>query len=529
MSFSEMSNFPKQSRRQFIRSGTIGAGAVLSSPLFQGVSLIASERTRPTITHGLSSGDVTQTQAVVWSRCDRPAQFWVDLSTTREFAKFQTIKGSLAQPLTDFNAKAFLDQLMPGTDYFYRIYFESVETPGTFSHSQFGRFRTASSTESNIRFCWSGDTAGQGFGIDPARGGMTTYAAILERKPDFFVHSGDLIYADNPMSSEVQLEDGTIWKNLLIEAKTKVAETTDEFRQNFYYNLMDHNVRAFLAEVPVIQQWDDHEVVNNWYPGEHLLDDDRYKVKDVNLLAHRARTAYFDCNPVRPHVTDPRRIYRKIERGPLLDLFVIDLRSYRGPNTHNHQPKAGRRTDFLGENQLRWLKSELKASTATWKIICSDMPIGLVISEWQQEIYENGANAEDGPPLGRELELASLFEFIAEQEIANTHFITADVHYCASHYYSPETAGFKNFKPFWEFVSGPLHAGSFGPNQLDLTFGPELKFLGIPQDMKPFRPPSDGFQFFGEIEIDGSTQALTVRHINSAGKELWSHHLDPEA
>jgi alkaline phosphatase D len=45
------------------------------------------------------------------------------------------------------------------------------------------------------------------------------------------------------------------------------------------------------------------------------------------------------------------------------------------------------------------------------------------------------------------------------------------VHYTAAHYYNPEKAAFQEFEPFWEFVSGPLHAGSFGPGDLDMTFG----------------------------------------------------------
>ena len=277
----------------------------------------------------------------------------------------------------------------------------------------------------------------------------------------------------------------------------------------------------------MIQQWDDHEVVNNWYPQE-ILDDDRYTLKDVKQLAHNAKTAFFNCNPIRPHDTDPGRIYRKISRGPLLDLFVIDLRSYRGPNTYNHQTSQSADTAFLGADQLKWLKAELKASKATWKIICSDMPIGLVVAEWGKEIYENGANGDDGAPLGRELELADLFHSIAREDITNVHFITADVHYCASHYYNPAKASFKDFKPFWEFVSGPLHAGNFGPNPLDGTFGPEVKFTGIPEGMAPFTPPSAGLQFFGEMEIDGKTQALTVRHFNRIGEEIWSKELQPE-
>jgi len=515
-------------RRDFITHGLKGASVIVSANYLSGCAALTRSAAIPHIPYGLASGDVDAHSAVIWSRCDQAARLWVELSAHPDFRQSHEMTGGWATTENDFNAHAFVNQLLPDTRYYYRIRFQSVGSPKNFSQWQKGTFKTAATQPTDIRFCWSGDTAGQGFGIDVARGGMLTYAAMLARKPDFFVHSGDLIYADNPMSSEVTLDDGGIWRNQLTEAKTKVAESVDEFRQNFYYNLGDTNLRAFLAEVPIIQQWDDHEVVNNWYPGEQLLDDDRYTLKDVSTLAHNAKTAYFNCNPVRPHDTDPRRIYRKISRGPLLDLFVIDLRSYRGPNSYNHQSQPSADTAFLGEDQLAWLKAQLKASTATWKIICSDMPIGLVIAEWGQEIYENGANANDGPPLGRELELASLFEFIGEANITNTHFITADVHYCASHYYNPAKAGFKNFKPFWEFVSGPLHAGSFGPNPLDQTFGPELKFLGIPEDMQPFRPPSDGYQFFGEIEIDGSTQALTVRHINSKGKELWEQTLQPE-
>ena len=452
---------------------------------------------------------------------------WVELSTLPDFSQKETVQGGQALEINDHNAHALVGHLLPGTRYYYRVQFQSLSNPKLRGESGRGQFKTAPIKAADIRFCWSGDTAGQGFGIDPAHGGMLTYASILARKPDFFVHSGDLIYADNPMSSEVELDDGSIWRNQLIEAKTRVAESTDDFRQNFYYNLTDDHLRALLAETPIIQQWDDHEVVNNWYPGE-ILDDDRYTLKDVDQLAHNAKTAFFNCNPIRPHDTDPQRIYRKISRGPLLDLFVIDLRSYRGPNTHNHQTSQGTETDFLGADQLAWLKAELKASEATWKIICSDMPIGLVISEWGKEIYENGANADSGPPLGRELELANLLQSIAREEIHNVHFITADVHYCASHYYDPAKASFKDFKPFWEFVSGPLHAGNFGPNPLDGTFGPEVRFCGIPEGMKPFRPPSEGLQFFGEMEINGESETLTVRHFNRVGEEIWSKELLPE-
>jgi len=54
-----------------------------------------------------------------------------------------------------------------------------------------GRFRTAPADRRSVSFVWSGDTVGQGFGIDEARGGMRTYATMLRNRPDFFIHNGD--------------------------------------------------------------------------------------------------------------------------------------------------------------------------------------------------------------------------------------------------------------------------------------------------------------------------------------------------
>jgi alkaline phosphatase D len=59
----------------------------------------------------------------------------------------------------------------------------------------------------------------------------------------------------------MKLPNGEIWKNIVTEAKSKPAETLDEYRGNFKYNLLDKNLRAFNAEVPMFAQWDDHEPI----------------------------------------------------------------------------------------------------------------------------------------------------------------------------------------------------------------------------------------------------------------------------
>src|SRR5262249_23180489 len=73
----------------------------------------------------------------------------------------------------------------------------------------------------------------------------------------------------------------------------------------------------------------------------------------------------------------------------------------------------------------------------------------------------------------------------------------------------------------WEFVAGPLHAGTFGPNKLDNTFGPQVKFLSIPNDLKPNRPPSDGLQFFGMVKINGQDEVMTVSLHNLRGEKVY--------
>ena len=48
------------------------------------------------------------------------------------------------------------------------------------------------------------------------------------------------------------------------------------------------------------------------------------------LLSARARQAFLEFNPIAPNADDPQRIYRTIPYGPLLEVFALDLRSYRG-------------------------------------------------------------------------------------------------------------------------------------------------------------------------------------------------------
>jgi alkaline phosphatase D len=282
-------------------------------------------------------------------------------------------------------------------------------------------------------------------------------------------------------------------------------------------------------------QWDDHEVFNNWWPGEPLPTNPHrkssYTEKNALLLAARATRAFHEYMPIVTSPAEPGRVYRKIAYGPHLDVFMLDMRSYRGPNAEGKDETYGPASYFLGPRQVAWLKRELMNSRATWKVIAADMPISLVVvydvaGKWGVEAVAQGDN---GPPKGRELEIADLLSFIKHAGVKNTVWLTADVHYTAAHYYDPNKAKFQDFEPFWEFVSGPIHAGTFGPNELDGTFGPELKYIKAPtKEQGQNLSPALGLQFFGHVAIDGPSGMMTVTLKDWDDTALWSTRLEPK-
>jgi alkaline phosphatase D len=512
------------SRRRFLSTAAAtGAGAlgVMAMPY------LSRAADRPRISHGVQSGDVGADSGVVWARADRPAQMLVEVATSESFSHARVLPPIAALPESDFTAKMLLENLPAGQDIFYRVRFRDLSHINIVSEPAVGRFRTAPGDRRDVSFVWGGDVAGQGWGINPDDGGMRTFASMAKHRPDFFIHSGDTIYADGVFSSEVKLPDGGIWKNVMIPEKAKVAETLDEFRAAYKYNFLDDNVRAFNAEVPIFVQWDDHEVTNNWSPSKQLPA--AYKERDITLLAARAGKAFHEMYPIRESLNEPGRVYRNLSYGPHLDVFMLDERSYRGPNGPNLQTAYGPDSYFLGPDQLAWLKRALLNSRATWKVIASDMPLSLVV--YDDYATKSGSEAfaqGDGPPRGRELEIADLLRFIKTAGIVNTMWLTADVHYTAAHYYNPDKAQFQEFESFWEFVSGPLHAGTGRPNQLDNTFGPEVRFIKAPDPGQQDLSPSAGMQFFGHVKIDGASGQMTVTLRDRADVALWSTTLNPK-
>jgi alkaline phosphatase D len=516
-------------RRRFLARAVGGLTTVVAPArtwASQAPAVITSDRMRPRIDYGVAAGDPTPGRAIVWAHVDRPARLSVEYATTDSFANARRISGPTAASETGLTARVALTDLPVGQDIFYRVRFEDPSDPRIVSAPEVGRFRTAPGPGRPVRIAWSADTCGQGWGIDQSRGGMKLFETMRAANPDLFLNVGDTIYADQPLRESVTLDDGSVWRNVMTPSKSKVAETLDEYRGNHLYNRLDEHYRRFAAEIGQVAMWDDHEVRDNWYPTQILGEQAPYTEKRVSVLAARARQAFLEHYPLPLGPATETRIYRTIPIGPLVEIFALDMRSYRGPNSENRQETMSADTAFLGSAQTQWLADALTKSRATWKIVAADMPLGLVVGH-QPGLHEAVANEDGGPPLGRELEIAGLLQTLKARRVVNVVWITGDVHYCAAHHYDPERARFKDFVPFWEFVAGPAHAGTFAPAPLDATFGPVVRFSGVPQDLPPNRPPSAGLQFFGLLEIEPKTSSLTVGLVNAAGQRVYSTELAP--
>jgi alkaline phosphatase D len=306
-------------RREFLR---VAAGAGLVAP-----SLLASSGCAPglistDLSTGLSfcpmAGDVTDTSALVWLRAEPGSRVALQYGTQPSLTEYSSANVVTVDSESDYTAKISLDQLQPGTRYYYRAEV-ARRMPGTI-----GSFVTAprADDDAKVTFCFSADTRES---YKP----FTVMNAVRAQRPDFFMHLGDTIYADR---------NGT-------------AHTLNEFWAKYRVNRDDAWSAACFRETSLYVVWDDHEVADDYLP--------------TNPLAPIGRQAFLDYWPVRCSASEPQRIYRSFQWGRAVELFILDARQYRD---------LKKRT-MLGEKQKQWLLDGLARSSATFKFIVTSVPM----------------------------------------------------------------------------------------------------------------------------------------------------------
>ncbi len=460
----------------------------------------------PAITHGVASGDVTSDSAVIWSRSDREADMTVRYAALTGLSSNQEAHGRSLKQL-DYTAQTMLTGLVPATSYRYNVSF--ADDSGR-SSAIAGTFTTAPLPDQSIAvsLIWSGDLAGQRYcrrtGI-----GYNIFTPMKKFGADFFVANGDMIYADSACPAR-GIEPG--WTNVPADFPgigdrrvdwTNVDQVQEVYNAHWRYNREDEHYRAFLETTPQYVQWDDHEVINDFGANWDEYPPSGARPGYANIVA-AGRKSLFDYNPISRHPSEPFRIYRSYRWGKHLELFILDARSYRTPNTTPDTRQHNK--TMLGIEQLSWLTKGLVASDATWKIISSDVPLSLPTGsradQFGRDAYASGSGGSSGSLAGTtgfESELLRLLRDLDGADVRNIVFLATDVHFASQLRYESDFDGDGDRLLFHEMVSGPLSAiRASAPPALDATLHPVVLYA------------EGGIFNFGTVRVAAETALLTA-------------------
>ena len=351
-------------------------------------------------------------------------------------------------PERDYSRQFPLRALDPGMGYALRVEGRSSKADEA-ATSIDGRFRTAptSHTPAPVLFVVS---TGQAYDDrDLPSGGYKIYSAMLDLKPDFFVHTGDIVYYDN-LAKSLPLARWH-W------ARTYSLPSNVEFHRN---------VASYFIK-------DDHETwMNDSWPG--------MESRFMGDFTFEQGLAVF-----REQVPMGRETYRTFRWGADLQIWLVEGRDFRSPNTMPDGPEK----TIWGDKQKRWFKRSVMQSDATFRILISPTPLVGPDRPNKRDNHSNRVFAHEGRELRR---------FVAGQK--NMVVVCGDRH--------------------WQYVSEDLETGlreySSGPASNEHAGGwkqenvlPEHRYLNV----------TGGFLTVS-VERDGGEVKLTARHYSVDGEVL---------
>ncbi len=427
------------------------------------------------LTHGVASGDVTASSAVIWARSSGRAQMHVEVDTAPSFSRPKSGRSALASEGTDFTAQLTLEGLEPDTRYWYRVW---LAGPGGRGRSQVGQdvggtFKTAPLPWQSrpVSFIVGADVGGQQYCRNAISGGYTIFRSMQALAPDFFIGNGDLIYADG----DCPAVGPAGWVNIPGDFPnitspsvdwTDAAAVREVYLRHYRYNRADPFFQSFLRSTPLIAQWDDHEVINDFGSRWTYWNWANINRAGYPNLVEAGLDTFFAYSPIERDPADRDRIYRSFRWGKDVELFVLDARSYRD---RNDAPDSDDKV-MLGREQLAWLVEGIRNSTATWKIVSSDVPISIPTGS---VAFGRDAWANRGAePTGFERELLRMLAELDRTNAENVVFVTTDVHFAQTIAYRTDADGDGDVLLLHELVSGPLNAIRLQPRALDPAANP---------------------------------------------------------
>ncbi|MCH5642461.1 alkaline phosphatase [Gordonia sp. ABSL49_1] len=426
------------SRRTFLRSGVAVAGT--AAVLGQASAPASSAPARGVFAHGVASGDPLPDRVILWTRVTpTPAAtpgsgigpaadvVW-EVARDASFGTVVATGRRTATTDTDFTVKVDAAGLAPDTRYFYR--FRVVSGPASGAVSPTGRTRSAPAT--------GADVGSVRFGVVSCSNWEAGYFGAyrhLAGQPDLtaIVHLGDYIYEYET--------GGYTGKTGPVRTHSPRNETVSlrDYRMRHAQYKTDPDLARLHIMHPWICTWDDHESANDAWSGGA----ENHQRNEGSWAARKAASerAYYEWMPVRPVVdAGGRHLYRRLRFGTLLELSMLDLRTYRDvqvPATSRKIDDPGR--SITGRAQMDWLTRGLVTSDTRWRIVGNPVMITPVLippleprttAAVTDLLGVPGAGVPYNPDQwdGYTADRKRLLNTLRANNIDNVVFITGDIH-----------------------------------------------------------------------------------------------------
>ncbi|MFJ3043184.1 alkaline phosphatase D family protein [Streptomyces tendae] len=418
------------SRRTVVKAAA--AGAVLAAPLAAALPAGAADAA-PAFLHGVASGDPLPDGVLLWTRVTPVPEAipgsgtgpdtdvsWV-VATDKALTNV-VAKGSVtATAASDHTVKADVRGLAPATDYWFRFSAGPTDSP-------VARTRTAPAHDAavtNLRF-------GVVSCANWEAGYFSSYRHLAARGDlDAWLHLGDYIYEYG--TGEYGTRDTVVRPH----APAHEILTLADYRTRHGRYKTDPDLQALHATAPVVAIWDDHEIANDTWSGGA----ENHTEGAEGTWAERqsaAKRAYFEWMPVRPAIAGTT--YRRLRFGKLVDLSLLDLRTFRSQQVAlgNGEVDDPDRT-LTGRAQLDWLKSNLASSDATWRLVgnpvmISPFAVGSLPASLLGPLAELLGLPKGGIALNTDQwdgytdDRRELLAHLRAHAIRNTVFLTGDIH-----------------------------------------------------------------------------------------------------
>ncbi|MBK6517378.1 MAG: alkaline phosphatase family protein [Polyangiaceae bacterium] len=400
----------------------------------EGLHLACSSCYPDLLSHGPLVGAVTDEAARLSIRTDATRRVVVSVLDESQPGEAEVAAYVYPSPETDYATTIDLGGLAPERS--YRVLFE---VDGELSARE-AELKTAPSAGSATQLTF-------GFGTCSRNDDQPIFGEIGALEPDLFVFGGD-----NHYGNTADLE--SLWWN--------------------YRWALDRPERgALLSKTPTLATWDDHDFVGNNTNGTS-------PGKDTALLAFSQYWGNLSYG-----TASTPGVFSRVSYGDV-DFFLLDSRYHRSPDgTANGS--------ILGPGQTDWLKAELLASTATFKLLVS----GTIWSNTGDESWLDFPAAR-----------ADVFDFIRDNDVGGVVLLSGDVHRSSLRRIRREAAGGYDLP---EIISSPLaNTNSACSDNTE----PDAQQLSC----------FDAGRYFALFDLDTTLAdpELSVRLIDEGGQEVGS-------